>query len=872
MLMASSNIDKEVGYMKSNSILRTHHRAMMASMSKLVLTTRISTFTFLTEEEQRVNVNKILSEASELLLSARNFVNTCQSLSIPLIETDPQFIMEADAHRDDNENKTPFITPLTDRKFSTTDDNSSQYSLQLNLVESLETIGNRIQDSVETIIRTINNCVLPTSRKNISNNNKQDRISLIASLFTHFRNLSSQTSLFIGYLTEMNFSPVQNQKGTVHIEKGKQELTKYLGLLFFYLQALTADNTLNDSHEEHLNNIRTAAHRLIDPITLICESVLVQAAKVYGRQNSDASLNLPLDKSQSIRKKASTSFVMDMIIEDANEITYSNAEENDPSIINVIEEEEEEESDQKLSVSSIEQCRSGQSSSQASSITSLSLQKSLSNKSTAAAKKVKRFFSDDYSVSEKSSLNQSITATESDSSTIINYTPPNTADENNQRPFYLRYDYGLDDIVFNAEGGVKGGTLPALVERLTLHDYLDMNFVNTFLLTYRSFCTSVELLDLLEARYNLECPDGLSEDERDIWAEKKVKLVRLRVFNVLKNWLDLYFHEDDSLLLDRLYNFTQTHIKKTLTFSNGQLESLIERRRNPEKYEENINGGLKRMILTLPDPPEPILPKNMRRIRLLEVDPLEMARQLTIMDFTLYSAIRPIECLDKSWSKDEEGNVAINIRASIDYCNQITTWVSDVILSHHDIKKRSVLIKYWVQVAEKCRCLNNFNTCMAILSAFDNSSVGRLKRTWEIVGARTNQTLQQIRKLMGANRNFIEYRALIHSINPPCIPFLGIYLQDLTFIEDGNSNVLKQSKNLINFAKRAKTAEVIREIQQYQSSLYQLKPVKELQEYIRNNLISTRDEEQLYKESLRLEPREREDEKITRLLQESGFL
>ncbi|RCH79722.1 hypothetical protein CU098_005826, partial [Rhizopus stolonifer] len=358
--------------------------------------------------------------------------------------------------------------------------------------------------------------------------------------------------------------------------------------------------------------------------------------------------------------------------------------------------------------------------------------------------------------------------------------------------------------------------------------------------------------------------------EASVWEEKKLKLVRLRVFNVLKNWLEFYYYEDDSVLLDRLLDFTQTNIRNTLKFSNGQLESLIEKRRNTKATE---NGSLKKMILTLPDPPEPILPKNRRRFKLLDIDPLEMARQLTIMDFKFYSAIRPIECLDKAWSvQDDENNLAVNVRASIEYCNQVTSWVSDVILSQTDIKKRSVLIKYWVQVAERCRALNNFNTCMAILSAFDNSSVGRLKRTWEAVGTRTTQILQDIRKLMGANRNFNAYRVFIHSINPPCIPFLGIYLQDLTFIEDGNSNELKKSKDLINFAKRAKTAEVIREIQQYQSSLYQLKPVEELQDFIKHNLKSTRDEEQLYKESLKLEPREREDEKITRLLQESGFL
>jgi hypothetical protein len=125
----------------------------------------------------------------------------------------------------------------------------------------------------------------------------------------------------------------------------------------------------------------------------------------------------------------------------------------------------------------------------------------------------------------------------------------------------------------------------------------------------------------------------------------------------------------------------------------------------------------------------------------------------------------------------------------------------------------------------------------------------------QIVGARTNQILVQIRKMMGHEKNFIEYREIIHSINPPCIPFLGIYLQDLTFIEDGNSNYLKKSQNLINFAKRMKTAEVIREIQQYQSAPYQLQSVRELQLFIKSHLENSRDEEILYGLSVALEPK-----------------
>jgi hypothetical protein len=96
---------------------------------------------------------------------------------------------------------------------------------------------------------------------------------------------------------------------------------------------------------------------------------------------------------------------------------------------------------------------------------------------------------------------------------------------------------------------------------------------------------------------------------------------------------------------------------------------------------------------------------------------------------------------------------------------------------------------------------------------------------------------------------------MIHSVNPPCIPFLGIYLQDLTFIEDGNPDIIKQSTNLINFAKQQKSAEVIREIKQFQSPPYIFQYVPEIQEFVRFQLNASRDVDYLYERSLELEPR-----------------
>ena len=91
----------------------------------------------------------------------------------------------------------------------------------------------------------------------------------------------------------------------------------------------------------------------------------------------------------------------------------------------------------------------------------------------------------------------------------------------------------------------------------------------------------------------------------------------------------------------------------------------------------------------------------------------------------------------------------------------------------------------------------------------------------------------------------------------------GVYLTDLTFIEDGIPFIIKKT-DLINFAKRAKTAEVIRDIQQYQNVGYSLQPVPELQDYILSNMQVAGDVHEMYDKSLQVEPREREDEKIVR--------
>jgi len=434
-------------------------------------------------------------------------------------------------------------------------------------------------------------------------------------------------------------------------------------------------------------------------------------------------------------------------------------------------------------------------------------------------------------------------------------------------PWYLRLDH-RGEIMLDTKfepAQVRGGTLASLVEQLTRHDRLDPVFNSTFLLTYRSFTTASELFEMLIQRWRIQPPMGLMGVEMEAWTNFKQKPIRFRVVNILKSWFDTYWMEptdqDTHKLMLAVQDFARDTVQSTQTPGAGPLMTAIDQRIRGQ------DASSKKLILTITGTaPAPIVPKNMKKLKFLDIDATEFARQLTIIESRLYGKIKATECLNKTWqkkTKEGDPDPAENVKALILHSNQLTNWVAQMILTQQDVKRRVVVIKHFVAIADRCRSLNNFSCLTSIISALGCAPIHRLQRTWNQVNARTTQMLESMRNLMVSTKNFSEYRETLHKAQPPCIPFFGIYLTDLTFIEDGIPSIIKKTQ-LVNFAKRAKTAEVIRDIQQYQNSPYSLNSVNELQDYILRNMQSAGDVHEMYERSLQVEPREREDEKIAR--------
>lgn len=249
---------------------------------------------------------------------------------------------------------------------------------------------------------------------------------------------------------------------------------------------------------------------------------------------------------------------------------------------------------------------------------------------------------------------------------------------------------------------VKGGSLLALVEQLTRHDKSDFSFNNTFLLTYRSFTTARELFELLVKRFNIQPPEGLSNADYEVWRDRKQKLIRFRVVNIIKSWFENFWMEEPNdetrQLIRDVYAFARDTVKSTETPGANNLMTVLDQRLSGKEISS------KRMIQTFANNvPPPIMPKNMKKLKFLDIDVTEFARQLTIIESKLYGKIKPTECLNKTWQKkvgDNEPEPAPNVKALILHSNQMTNWVAEMILAQMDVKKRVIVIKHFVSVAD----------------------------------------------------------------------------------------------------------------------------------------------------------------------------
>uniref|UniRef100_A0A8D2ZHF1 Ras protein specific guanine nucleotide releasing factor 1 n=1 Tax=Scophthalmus maximus TaxID=52904 RepID=A0A8D2ZHF1_SCOMX len=231
---------------------------------------------------------------------------------------------------------------------------------------------------------------------------------------------------------------------------------------------------------------------------------------------------------------------------------------------------------------------------------------------------------------------------------------------------------------------------------------------------------------------------------------------------------------------------------------------------------------------------------------------MEIAEQLTLLDHLVFKVIPYEEFFGQGWMKNDKNEKTPFIMRTTKHFNDISNLIATEILRCEDVVSRVTVIEKWVAVADICRCLHNYNAVLEITSSLNRSSVFRLKKTWLKVSKQTKALIDKLQKLVSSEGRFKNLREALKNCDPPCVPYLGMYLTDLAFIEEGTPNYTED--NLVNFSKMRMISHIIREIRQFQQTAYKIDLQPKVAQYLLD-MSSVLDEESMYEASLRIEPK-----------------
>lgn len=217
------------------------------------------------------------------------------------------------------------------------------------------------------------------------------------------------------------------------------------------------------------------------------------------------------------------------------------------------------------------------------------------------------------------------------------------------------------------------------------------------------------------------------------------------------------------------------------------------------------------------------------RPNLLDFNGLELAKQLTIIESHIFCAIKPDELLNDNYStKRAHLKLAPNVRQSLLFTNCLSEYVLESILQPKINQKLRVnIVKTWLKVAISCLYLRNFNSLAAIVTALQSHLITRLSKVWSDLSEKYTELYDYLSTIVRPEKNYNIYRPKLRNFlvsndyNIPIVPYFSLFLQDLTFVSDGNSNHRMANtflnQKLINIDKYLKISRIIADIESLQT-------------------------------------------------------
>ncbi|XP_072310160.1 ras-specific guanine nucleotide-releasing factor RalGPS1 [Eucyclogobius newberryi] len=242
----------------------------------------------------------------------------------------------------------------------------------------------------------------------------------------------------------------------------------------------------------------------------------------------------------------------------------------------------------------------------------------------------------------------------------------------------------------------------------------------------------------------------------------------------------------------------------------------------------------------------------------LKVTPEEFASQITLMDAPVFKAIHPEELASCGWNGKEKHRLAPNVVAFTRRFNQVSFWLVREILTAQTLKIRAEILGHFVKIAKKLLELNNLHSLVSVVSALQSAPIFRLSKTWALISRKDKATFEKLNFLTSKEENYTCMREYIRSLKMvPCIPYLGIYLLDMIYIDSAypasdsiieteqRANQMNNLLRVISDLQMSCNYDHLMTLPHVQKYLMSVRYIEELQKFV---------EDDNFKISLKIEP------------------
>nr|XP_020031672.1 ras guanyl-releasing protein 3 isoform X3 [Castor canadensis] len=232
------------------------------------------------------------------------------------------------------------------------------------------------------------------------------------------------------------------------------------------------------------------------------------------------------------------------------------------------------------------------------------------------------------------------------------------------------------------------------------------------------------------------------------------------------------------------------------------------------------------------------------------LEPIELAEHLTFLEhksfrriaFTDYQSYVIHGCLENNPT----------LERSIALFNGISKWVQLMVLSKPTPQQRAEVITKFINVAKLLQ-LKNFNTLMAVVGGLSHSSISRLKETHSHLSSEVTKNWNEMTELVSSNGNYCNYRKAFADCDGFKIPILGVHLKDLIAVHVIFPDWMEENK--VNIVKMHQLSVTLSELVSLQNASHHLEPNMDLINLLTLSLDLYHTEDDIYKLSLVLEPR-----------------